>query len=304
MGVVFSSPLTEQSGQTEVRIFKDCEIIIGKKIGSGTFGTVYEARVGATKFALKLGNNSKEPLDKEIRLLKTFRHKHIVALKARCEGNGYFMEYMDNGSLYDLIYNHKDIEYSLDYVILWWKQLVRAISYVHKLGYIHCDLKPANFLMKLDYRCLKLADFGSATKVNFQRRQINGTIRYTAPEIHDGKPPGSFRLTKESKVIGIVTKCWELDNSKRPVVDEMKRVLAVLASTPKPQVEVTEADLSEALGLKHKLIEELKNVYEIDQLQKKKTCLEILINETLETLKNRRSGIASANNSQQTGRRS
>lgn len=44
----------------------DIVLIINSKIFSGTFGTVYEARVGATKFALKLGNNSKEPLDKEV----------------------------------------------------------------------------------------------------------------------------------------------------------------------------------------------------------------------------------------------
>lgn len=68
--------------------------------------------------------------------------------------------------------------------------MAEGLNYVHRQGLIHCDIKPENILLGIDYDNnivnLKLADFGD---VNFKdkKKRINskgkiGTHGYEAPE--------------------------------------------------------------------------------------------------------------------------
>ena len=41
-----------------------------------------------------------------------------------------------------------------------WEQMLEAVQQIHEYNIIHCDLKPANFLMVEGH--LKLIDFGMA----------------------------------------------------------------------------------------------------------------------------------------------
>ena len=66
------------------------------------------------------------------------------------------------------------------------RQMAEALAYVHKLGYIHRDICPRNFIASSDLEVVKLIDFGltvPATKEFMQPGNRTGTPLYMAPEV-------------------------------------------------------------------------------------------------------------------------
>ena len=65
-----------------------------------------------------------------------------------------------------------------------------ALNYLHKKGYLHGDVKPANILIRSKHDLeIMLADLGFATSIE-EANKVNaifGTPYYTAPEMIKGK---------------------------------------------------------------------------------------------------------------------
>lgn len=66
-----------------------------------------------------------------------------------------------------------------------WQQMLQAVKIVHAAKVVHCDLKPANFLMVKGN--LKLIDFGISKAImndttNIVRENQVGTVNYMSPE--------------------------------------------------------------------------------------------------------------------------
>lgn len=68
-------------------------------------------------------------------------------------------------------------------------QLCNGMSYIHKHGIVHRDIKPDNLFYLAD-GSIKVADFGISTTIGEKAKgqAINGTVHYAAPEILLGKP--------------------------------------------------------------------------------------------------------------------
>ena len=82
--------------------------------------------------------------------------------------------------------------------VSWGRQLAEALGYLHRLGYVHGDVKPDNLLVTDDLD-VKLTDFGAATKMGrfplTPPRQVleiaEGTPEYLSPEQIQGQELGA-----------------------------------------------------------------------------------------------------------------
>ena len=94
------------------------------------------------------------------------------------------LEFADGGDMYDHIMKH---EGGLDERTArkYFKQIVTAIQYCHKLHVVHRDLKPENVVFFEKQGMVKLTDFGFSNKFDpGQRLQTScGSLAYSAPEI-------------------------------------------------------------------------------------------------------------------------
>ena len=81
------------------------------------------------------------------------------------------MEFLNGGDLMSLLMN-KDI-LSEDESKFFMAQMVLAVDSVHKLNYIHRDLKPDNILIDKDGH-IKLSDFGLCKKAEIKPKIMFG----------------------------------------------------------------------------------------------------------------------------------
>uniref|UniRef100_A0A3Q1F6T6 Serine/threonine-protein kinase Kist n=1 Tax=Acanthochromis polyacanthus TaxID=80966 RepID=A0A3Q1F6T6_9TELE len=62
------------------------------------------------------------------------------------------------------------------------RDILEALSFLHREGYVHADLKPRNILWSADDECFKLIDFGLSFKQGNQDVKYIQTDGYRAPE--------------------------------------------------------------------------------------------------------------------------
>ena len=97
------------------------------------------------------------------------------------------MEYMDAGSLYDILQYTKRIPEQVLGMITF--QFLQGLNYLHKeLKVIHRDIKPSNILLNRNGE-VKIADFGVSGKMESSidgKTSWVGTVQYMSPERFNG----------------------------------------------------------------------------------------------------------------------
>jgi serine/threonine-protein kinase len=174
---------------------------IGRKLGRGGMGTVYEgldpstgqrAAIKVLSAAMSRDEGFRDRFEAEIDTLRKLCHPNIVRLLGFGEQDGilfYAMEMVDGTSLEDELQNHRRFH--------WWEvsqigiRVSRALKHAHDHGVIHRDIKPANLLITKTGDT-KLSDFGIAKLFGATGLTADGgvlgTAEYMAPEQADGRP--------------------------------------------------------------------------------------------------------------------
>ncbi|KAG0342783.1 hypothetical protein BG004_005588 [Podila humilis] len=100
------------------------------------------------------------------------------------------LEYCAQGTIWDWI-RHQPEQVGLAQWLIWTRQLLLAVSYIHEAGLIHHDIKPHNILLTEDLE-VRLSDFGGGLfltpvarqeGLNISQALGRGTQPYSAPEL-------------------------------------------------------------------------------------------------------------------------
>ncbi|KAJ3048073.1 hypothetical protein HK097_010914 [Rhizophlyctis rosea] len=116
-----------------------------------------------------------ESLRREVALLRTLRHKHIVAYlgyEATDTSTNIFLEYVAGGSIASVLSRTGPFDENLIPALT--AQILLGLEYLHNRGVIHRDIKAANIL--LDFTGVaKISDFGVSKNINPSRRVSHRT---------------------------------------------------------------------------------------------------------------------------------
>lgn len=174
-----------------------------KALGQGGFGITYLAeqvalgrKVAIKEFFMKdycdredgtshvsvptensrdLVNSFKNKFVKEAQMIASLRNPHIVSIHDIFEENGtayYVMEYLNNGSLIDIIKQRGPLPEAeaIQYIT----QVGDALSYIHERNILHLDVKPSNILLNDDGNVV-LIDFGISKRYDESGGQTSTT---------------------------------------------------------------------------------------------------------------------------------
>jgi eukaryotic-like serine/threonine-protein kinase len=178
----------------------DKRYVIKRKLGSGGMADVYlaEDQELGRSVALKLLNDRHasdeqfvERFRREAQSAAGLNHASIVSIFDRgyAEGTYYIaMEFLDGRTLKELLIRNgpTPVPIAIDYA----RQILGALSFAHRNGVVHRDIKPHNIIVGSDGR-LKVTDFGIARSGASQMTEagsIVGTAQYLSPEQARGAP--------------------------------------------------------------------------------------------------------------------
>ena len=180
-------------------------------LGQGISGRVYEVYKNndtKNRYALKIIKNKKVYRNQsliELKIVTTLNKNfplnnhydsHIISVYDYF----FYQEHLCiifellNENLYQLLQHNHLQGISLNSINFIIKQLLEAVEQVHRMGIIHCDIKPENILLKINIEknksdiSVKLTDFGSACIKNNPIFSIVQSLFYRAPEVILGIP--------------------------------------------------------------------------------------------------------------------
>ena len=172
---------------------------IRRRIGEGRTATVYLANdlLRGGELVLKVPHQRQQgdvarqaSFAREFAIPSLIRSAHVIRVFEQLIGDDYSyiaMEYLKGGDLAARIRGGLNASQAL----LLLRQAALALEELHRRGFVHCDVKPANLLMHARAD-LVLADFGSARQVGATGAAapgaVVGTPRYAAPEQTQADP--------------------------------------------------------------------------------------------------------------------
>ncbi|XP_078369187.1 tyrosine-protein kinase TXK-like [Oculina patagonica] len=167
------------------------EIVLGKELGTGQFGTVREGtfrgRLTVAVKMMKEGSMSEDDFIEEAKVMTQFQHPHLVQLYGVCSEKPIYIitEFMSQGCLlHYLRKNHTRLQSPQMTEMV--RQVASAMMYLESRNFIHRDLAARNCLVG-ENNIVKVADFGLARYViDDEYTASEGTkfpIKWASPEV-------------------------------------------------------------------------------------------------------------------------
>ncbi|PVD22737.1 hypothetical protein C0Q70_15993 [Pomacea canaliculata] len=146
--------------------------------------TVYAGKIISKSRICK--PHQKQKILREVDLQRDLKHRNVVEFISYFEDDDNVYIILENCSRKSLVHVLKHRKCLTEPEVRYYmQQLVEGVQYVHGHRIIHRDLKLGNMLLN-ENMDLKLADFGLATRVDFEgerKMTVCGTPNYIAPEV-------------------------------------------------------------------------------------------------------------------------
>ncbi|KAJ2077932.1 hypothetical protein H4R24_004818 [Coemansia sp. RSA 988] len=170
---------------------------IKRKLGSGTYGSVFKAKHISTKRSVALkfvkynraGTKSarrhNERIEREIKLQSLLHHPNIARLYDVIQlpdQAGMVLEYVKGCDLLDYVNSYGRLRE--DEACRVFRQIVSAVDYMHRNCIVHRDLKLGNIMLDRSGQ-VRIIDFGFADTFEWgkQHNTFCGSPSYASPEI-------------------------------------------------------------------------------------------------------------------------
>ena len=186
---------------------------------------------------MKVINNPNQCAIQEVNILKLGKHPNIVR---------YFDSFLENGSL-KIVMEFSDQGTLSTQTLIWTEETVwgflaqmgSALTYIHRIGIIHRDLKLENILCVSagnNQIMFKIADFGIAKLVDVVRQGNHygntyaGTYCYMAPEVLNSQP---YTFSADIWSLGAVLS-FLCNNNRHLFVsnDQVKQLMRIIDPLP------------------------------------------------------------------------
>lgn len=177
---------------------------VDRRLGEGGMGRIYLATQLELNRPVALKILSRElsgdptfaaNFQRESRLMAQIRSSSLVQVYAAglYKDQGWIaMEYLSGGDVAHFVARHGVPH--VTQTARWLQQTLRGLEYIHNhVGIVHCDLKPANFLLDGGQN-VKIGDLGLSQLQHLSRLvasdgKISGTLWYMSPEQAQGRTP-------------------------------------------------------------------------------------------------------------------
>lgn len=168
-------------------------------------------------------------LAREFRTLAALRHPNIISVLDygfAANGEPFFtMELIERPrTLLEAASGLPELQ-KIDLLV----QILRALSYLHRRGVIHCDLKPSNVLVDDRVRVL---DFGIAIhRGEGASASTSGTLSHMAPEVLQGEPS-----TEAADLYAVGVMAYEMLAGQHPFQGFVGEALRMAAIVLEPEL--------------------------------------------------------------------
>ncbi|KAH9589083.1 Protein kinase domain [Trypanosoma melophagium] len=168
------------------------QVTLGKKLGAGSFGSVYAGILPSGRFVavkeLELAEDA--PTNTEVEIHKRLVHENIIRyLHSHVDTEStprrlfVYLEFVTGGSVTSLMKSLPNGHLPSPVVRVYARHMFSGLEYLHQNKVAHRDIKGDNLLISMDTGIAKLADFDQAKIMT-----THGTLRKAATATLAGTP--------------------------------------------------------------------------------------------------------------------